>query len=50
MVKDDQIILERNNDYWGEKAKLDRIILNPSLNLRLGSWRFSLAPWTLPMI
>jgi peptide/nickel transport system substrate-binding protein len=26
-VKDDQIILERNNDYWGEKAKLDRIIL-----------------------
>ena len=26
-VKDDQIVLERNNDYWGEKAKLDRIIL-----------------------
>jgi len=26
-VKDDQIILERNDDYWGEKAKLDRIIL-----------------------
>jgi peptide/nickel transport system substrate-binding protein len=29
-VKDDQIILERNNDYWGEKAKLDRIILKSS--------------------
>jgi peptide/nickel transport system substrate-binding protein len=26
-VKDDQIILERNDGYWGEKAKLDRIIL-----------------------
>jgi peptide/nickel transport system substrate-binding protein len=26
-VKDDQIVLERNDDYWGEKAKLDRIIL-----------------------
>ncbi|UCF93437.1 MAG: ABC transporter substrate-binding protein [Desulfobacterales bacterium] len=26
-VKDDQIILERNEDYWGEKAKVDKIIL-----------------------
>jgi peptide/nickel transport system substrate-binding protein len=26
-VKDDQIILERNADYWGEKAKVDKIIL-----------------------
>ena len=26
-VKDDQIVLERNDGYWGEKAKLDRIIL-----------------------
>lgn len=26
-VKDDQIILERNDEYWGAKAKLDRIIL-----------------------
>ena len=26
-TKDDQIVLERNNDYWGEKAKVGRIIL-----------------------
>ena len=26
-TKDDQIVLERNNDYWGEKAKVERIIL-----------------------
>jgi peptide/nickel transport system substrate-binding protein len=26
-VKDDQIILERNEEYWGEKAKVDKIIL-----------------------
>jgi peptide/nickel transport system substrate-binding protein len=26
-VKDDQIILERNDAYWGEKAKVDKIIL-----------------------
>ena len=26
-VKDDQIILERNEDYWGEKAKLAKIVL-----------------------
>ncbi len=26
-IKDDQIILERNDEYWGEKAKLDKIIL-----------------------
>ncbi len=26
-TKDDQIVLERNADYWGEKAKVDRIIL-----------------------
>ncbi len=26
-VKDDQIVLERFDDYWGDKAKLDRIIL-----------------------
>ncbi len=26
-IKDDQIILVRNNDYWGPKAHLDRIIL-----------------------
>jgi len=26
-VKDDQIVLERNDDYWGKKALLDRIIL-----------------------
>lgn len=26
-VKDDQIILERNDQYWGEKAKVDKIIL-----------------------
>ena len=26
-VKDDQILLERNDDYWGEKSHLDRIIL-----------------------
>ncbi len=26
-VKDDQIILKRNDDYWGDKAKVDRIIL-----------------------
>ena len=26
-VKDDQIVLERNEDYWGEKAKVDKIIL-----------------------
>lgn len=26
-VKDDQIILKRNNEYWGEKAKVDKIIL-----------------------
>ena len=26
-VKDDQIILERNDQYWGQKAHLDRIIL-----------------------
>jgi peptide/nickel transport system substrate-binding protein len=26
-TKDDQIVLERNNDYWGEKAKVDRIVL-----------------------
>ncbi|MEJ5348129.1 MAG: ABC transporter substrate-binding protein [Desulfosoma sp.] len=26
-VKDDQIILERNENYWGDKAKVDRIIL-----------------------
>jgi peptide/nickel transport system substrate-binding protein len=25
--KDDQIVLERNNDYWGEKAKVSKIIL-----------------------
>jgi peptide/nickel transport system substrate-binding protein len=26
-TKDDQIVLERNNEYWGEKAKVSRIIL-----------------------
>jgi ABC-type transport system substrate-binding protein len=26
-IKDDQIILERNDDYWGQKPLLDRIIL-----------------------
>ena len=26
-TKDDQIVLERNNDYWGEKAKVNKIIL-----------------------
>ncbi|MBW2357058.1 MAG: ABC transporter substrate-binding protein [Deltaproteobacteria bacterium] len=26
-VKDDQIIMERNPDYWGDKAKVDQIIL-----------------------
>jgi peptide/nickel transport system substrate-binding protein len=26
-VKDDQIIMERNDDYWGQKALLDKIIL-----------------------
>ncbi len=26
-VKDDQIVLERNNDYWGPKPHLDRIVL-----------------------
>jgi peptide/nickel transport system substrate-binding protein len=26
-TKDDQIVFERNNDYWGEKAKVARIIL-----------------------
>jgi peptide/nickel transport system substrate-binding protein len=26
-TKDDQIVLERNNDYWGEKAKVKRIVL-----------------------
>ena len=26
-MKDDQIILERNDTYWGQKANLDRIIL-----------------------
>ena len=26
-TKDDQIVLERNNDYWGEKAKVAKIIL-----------------------
>jgi ABC-type transport system substrate-binding protein len=26
-TKDDQIVLERNNEYWGEKAKVDRIVL-----------------------
>lgn len=26
-TKDDQIVLERNNEYWGEKAKVDKIIL-----------------------
>ena len=26
-TKDDQIVLERNNDYWGEKAKVSKIIL-----------------------
>jgi peptide/nickel transport system substrate-binding protein len=26
-VKDDQIILERNEEYWGEKAKVDKIVL-----------------------
>jgi peptide/nickel transport system substrate-binding protein len=26
-VKDDQIILERNDAYWGEKAKVEKIIL-----------------------
>ena len=26
-VKDDQIVFERNDDYWGQKALLDRIIL-----------------------
>jgi len=26
-VKDDQIIVERNEDYWGQKPHLDRIIL-----------------------
>jgi peptide/nickel transport system substrate-binding protein len=26
-VKDDQIILDRNENYWGEKAKVDKIIL-----------------------
>jgi peptide/nickel transport system substrate-binding protein len=29
-IKDDQIILERNEDYWGEKAKVDKIILKSS--------------------
>jgi len=26
-IKDDQIILERNENYWGEKAKVDEIVL-----------------------
>jgi len=26
-TKDDQIVLERNNSYWGEKAKVNKIIL-----------------------
>ena len=26
-TKDDQIVLERNNGYWGEKAKVNKIIL-----------------------
>jgi len=26
-IKDDQIIVERNDNYWGQKAYLDRIIL-----------------------
>lgn len=26
-IKDDQIVLERFEDYWGEKAKVDKIIL-----------------------
>ena len=26
-TKDDQIVLERNNDYWGDKAKVSKIIL-----------------------
>lgn len=26
-VKDDQIILKRNDDYWGDKAKVEKIIL-----------------------
>lgn len=26
-VKDDQIVMERNEEYWGDKAKVDKIIL-----------------------
>ncbi|MFZ0610623.1 MAG: ABC transporter substrate-binding protein [Desulfobacterales bacterium] len=26
-VRDDQIVMEKNPDYWGDKAKVDRIIL-----------------------
>lgn len=26
-VKDDRIVLERNPDYWGEKAKIEKVIL-----------------------
>jgi len=26
-VKDDRIVLERNPDYWGEKAKVDKVII-----------------------
>jgi peptide/nickel transport system substrate-binding protein len=36
-VKDDQIVLERNEDYWGDKAKVDEIILKsiPESSARL---------------
>ena len=36
-IKDDQIILERNDHYWGKKPKLDRIILKsiPESSARL---------------
>jgi ABC-type transport system substrate-binding protein len=36
-VKDDQIILERNDSYWGQKAYLDKIILKsiPEVSARL---------------
>jgi ABC-type transport system substrate-binding protein len=36
-IKDDQIVLERNNDYWGKKARVERIILKsiPEASARL---------------
>jgi peptide/nickel transport system substrate-binding protein len=44
--KDLELVLERNEDYWGEKGKLDALVYRPIPKPPPGSSRSSPATWT----